>query len=85
MSNARPADYSTTDVRVTTFPRATVTTTAHYKTKNTVHSTTSNASGVAVVPYEISGATPGYRVIVIVSARSGSRTATCSTSFTPIK
>ena len=83
MSNYRPADYTTTDVRVRTAPRARVTTTAHYRTVNRTHYRTASATGHATVPYYISGATPGYRVVVDVSVRKGTRTGHCRTSFTP--
>ena len=40
-------------------------------------------AGKATVPYYISGATPGYRVVVRVYVSKGSRKGTCSTSFLP--
>jgi hypothetical protein len=83
MSNAHPADYTTTDVRVHTAARAHVTTVAHYKTTNTRHHRTAGSKGNATVPYYISGATPGYKVTVSVSVAKGNRTGSCSTSFTP--
>jgi len=83
MSNSRPSDYSTTYVNVSTVAHASVTTTAHYKTKNTSHSATANGSGKASVPYRISGATPGFRVVVSVSVHKGGKSGSCSTSFTP--
>jgi hypothetical protein len=83
MSNAHPADYTTTDVRVHTAAHAHVTTVAHYRTTNTKHHRTAGSKGNATVPYYISGATPGYRIKVSVSVVKGSRTGSCSTSFTP--
>jgi hypothetical protein len=83
MSNARPADYTTTDVRVHTAAHAHVTTVAHYRTTSTTHHRTAGSKGNATVPYYISGATPGYKVKVSVSVVKGSRTGSCSTSFTP--
>ena len=83
MSNAHPADYTTTDVRVHTAAHARVTTVAHYRTTKTTHHRTAGSKGNATVPYYISGATPGYRVNVSVSVVKGSKTGTCSTSFTP--
>lgn len=83
MSNAHPADYTTTDVRVHTASRAHVTTVAHYKTTKTRHHRTAGSKGNATVPYYISGATPGYKVTVSVSVAKGNRTGSCSTSFTP--
>jgi hypothetical protein len=83
MSNGHPKDYTTIDVRVSTVGHAGVTTVAHYKTVNRKHSGAANAKGLASIPYYISGATVGYRVKVSVSVKSGSRTGSCSTSFTP--
>jgi hypothetical protein len=83
MSNSRPKDYTTTDVRVSTAGKASVTTVAHYRTVTRKHHRTANAKGRATVPYYISGATPGYRVKVDVYVSKGKRTASCSTSFTP--
>lgn len=83
MSNAHPADYTTTDVRVHTAARSHVTTVAHYKTTKTRHHRTAGSKGNATVPYYISGATPGYKVTVSVSVAKGNRTGSCSTSFTP--
>jgi len=83
MSNSHPADYTTTDVRVHTTAGARVTTVAHYRTTSTKHHGTAGGKGNAVISYYISGATPGYRVKVSVSVTRGSRTGSCSTSFTP--
>lgn|ERR1022692_301915 len=83
MSTSHPRDYTTIDVRVRTVGSARVTTVAHYKTVNRTHRRTASVRGLAVVPYYISGATPGYRVKVSVSVRSGARKGSCSTSFTP--
>ena len=83
MSNSRPADYTTTDVRVQTVGYAEVTAVAHYKTVNRKHSHQANRKGAATIWYYISGATPGYRVVVDVSVRSGRRTGFCWTSFIP--
>lgn len=83
MSNSHPADYTTIRVRVRTVAFAGVRTVAHYKTVNRKHFGTANARGHARIPYYISGATPGRRVKVSVTVRSGSRKGHCSTSFTP--
>jgi len=83
MSNAHPADYTYTDVRVHTGDFAAVTTVAHYRTTNTTHHGTAGRKGNVSISYYISGATPGYTVQVSVSVREGSRTGSCSTSFTP--
>ncbi len=83
MSNSHPADYTTTDVRVRTVAHAGVTTVAHYRTVSRKHHRTANTAGKATVPYYISGATPGYKVVVDVYVHKGSRKGSCSTSFTP--
>ena len=83
MSNSHPRDYTTTDVRVRTAAHAGVTTVAHYRTVNRRHHRTANARGRATVPYYISGATPGYKVIVDVYVSKGNRKGSCKTSFTP--
>ena len=82
MSNNHPADYTTTYVRVRTTGGAAVTTVAHYKT--TSHKKTGSAGiGDATIGYYISGATPGYRVVVSVRVAHDSRSGNCSTWFTP--
>ena len=83
VSNARPAQYSTVDVLVGTKAGASVTTTAHYKTTDNVKTTHASTSGTAIVAYEISRATSGYRVMVSVAVALGGARASCSTSFTP--
>jgi hypothetical protein len=83
MSISYPKDYTTTDVRVRTAARGAVTTVAHYKTVNRTYHRTANAAGSATVPYYISGATPGYKVVVSVSVKLGVRTGHCSTWFVP--
>jgi hypothetical protein len=83
MSNAHPADYTTTKVRVRTADHARVVTVAHYKTTNHKKVRHANSHGRATIPYYISGATPGYTVQVTVSVTRGRRSGSCSTSFTP--
>jgi hypothetical protein len=83
MSNAKPKQYSTTSVLVSTVARAGVTTTAKYKTTNTVRRSVANVLGKATVPYLISGATPGFTVVVSVEVTSGGKKASCSTKFVP--
>jgi hypothetical protein len=83
MSNSHPAQYTTTDVRVRTAARAYVTTVAHYKTVNRTYHRHANASGRATVPYYISGATAGRKVVVKVYVSRPGRKGHCSTSFTP--
>lgn len=81
MSNSHPADYTTTDVDVVTSPGASITTVAYYRTVISMKATFE--SGSAVIPYYISGATPGFTVKVGVLVVDGGRTASCLTRFTP--
>ena len=83
MSNNHPADYTTTDVRVHTVGYASVTTVAHYKTTNHKKTGTAGVRGNATIAYYISGATPGYRVVVSVRVVHGNRSGNCSTWFIP--
>ena len=83
VSTSSPADYTTVDVYVHTAAGASVTTVAHYKTTDHPQTAVADGAGQATIAYDISGATPGYQVAVDVSVSSGSRTAQCSTSFTP--
>ena len=83
MSNNRPKDYTTIYVNVGTVRYAGVTTVAHYKTVNRMHTGEANAEGNAKIGYYISGATPGYKVVVSVHVVRGDRSGNCSTSFIP--
>ena len=83
VSNSQPADYSTVDVYVRTAAGAAVTTVANYKTTSHQKSATADTLGRATVPYDISDATRGYRVMVEVTVRASGAAAHCSTSFTP--
>jgi hypothetical protein len=80
MSNSSPAQYTDVTANITsTVPNAAVTVAKHYKTTTSYDSGATNASGNAAVPFDISGATIGYPVSVVVTVGA----ATCSTSFTP--
>ena len=83
MSNNHPRDYTTTDVRVHTAARASVTTVAHYRTTNHKKTGTAGKKGNASIGYYISGATPGYKVVVSVRVARGKRSGSCSTWFIP--
>lgn len=83
MSNSHPRDYTTIKVNVHTAAFAGVTTVAHYRTTNTTHHGTAGRRGNVSISYYISGATPGYKVKVSVSVKSGARRGSCATSFTP--
>jgi hypothetical protein len=83
MSSAHPADFTTTTVNVKSVSDVRITTVAHYRTVNRVHHGRSDNQGKAGIPYYISGATPGFRVIVDVTVKWPHRTGTCQTSFVP--
>jgi hypothetical protein len=83
VSKSHPADYTTTDVNVRTAAAAEVFTVAHYKTVNRAYYRVAGSGGRATVGYYVSGATPGYRVVVDVTVVSGHQANSCSTSFTP--
>lgn len=83
VSNSHPSDYTTTDVNVRTAAAAEVFTVAHYKTVNRAYFRVAGSGGRATVAYYVSGATPGYKVVVDVTVVSGHQANSCSTSFTP--
>jgi hypothetical protein len=83
MTNSRPRDYTSTGVKVSTVPFARIKTVAHYRTVTHPKYRTANAHGRRTVWYYISGATPGYRVVVDVYVSRHRHTGSCSTSFTP--
>jgi hypothetical protein len=85
VSNSSPADYTTLTIYVQTTAGALVTTVAHYKTTDHQKATVASSTGQATVAYYISGATPGYTVLVDVTAVAAGRPAYCSTSFTPAR
>lgn len=83
MSNNRPRDYTTIYVKVHTTGYAAVTTVAHYRTTSHKKTGTAGKRGNASIGYYISGATPGYKVVVSVRVVRGHRSGSCSTSFIP--
>jgi hypothetical protein len=83
MTNSRPRDYTTTGVRVRTVAHARVVTVAHYRTTDHRKAGRANGHGRATIWYNVSGATPGFRVTVDVRVSRGRRTGSCSTSFVP--
>ena len=83
VSNSHPADYTTTNVKVRTAAGAEVFTVAHYKTVNRAYYRVAGPRGRATVGYYVSGATPGYKVVVDVTVVRGHQANGCSTSFTP--
>jgi len=83
VDNPRPTDYSTITVFVHTLGGAHIKTTAHYRTTSKVENTVASRSGSAVVSYRISRATSGFRVVITVQVRNGTRSGACKTYFTP--
>jgi hypothetical protein len=83
VSNSHPADYTTTDVKVRTAASAEAFTVAHYKTVNRAYYRIAGSGGRATISYYVSGATPGYKVVVDVTVVEGHQANSCSTSFTP--
>jgi hypothetical protein len=84
VSSTSPADYTTVNIEVRTAAGASVTTVAHYKSTDHPKSAVADGAGHATVAYDVSGATPGYKVRVNVTASAGARAAHCFTSFTPV-
>jgi hypothetical protein len=70
-------------VRVRTVAGAKVFTVAHYKTVNRAYYRLASSAGRATVGYYVSGATPGYKVVVDITVVTGHQANSCSTSFTP--
>jgi hypothetical protein len=83
MSNGRPYQFTTTRLIVTTAGGALVQATAHYLTTSVPEAALASKQGTASIPFYISWSTPWYRVNMNVQVSQGSRTASCSTSFTP--
>jgi hypothetical protein len=83
MTDTHPADYTSTGVKVSTTAFARIETVAHYKTVTHPKYATANGVGKQTIWYYISGATPGYRVVVDVYVSRNGRNGSCSTSFTP--
>jgi hypothetical protein len=83
MTNSRPRDYTSTGVKVRSVRYAYITTVAHYRTVKHVKHRTANDHGRRTIWYYISGASPGYRVVVKVYVSRHGRKGSCSTSFVP--
>jgi hypothetical protein len=83
MTSSHPADYTSTGVKVGTAASADIETVAHYRTVAHRKYATASSSGRKTVWYYISGATPGYRVVVDVYVSQDGRKGSCSTAFTP--
>ncbi len=84
MTVPRPRQNSTTVVHITGLEaRAAVSTLAHYRSTNTRHTAVAGVNRVANVPYLVSRATKGYKVVAQVTASLGTTRWACSTSFIP--
>jgi hypothetical protein len=83
VSNSHPSDYTTTDVKVRTLAGTEVFTVAHYKTVSRAYFRIAGSDGRATAGYYVSGATPGYKVVVDVTVVRGHQANSCLTSFTP--
>lgn len=83
MTDSHPADYTDTGVKVRTAAGADIETAAHYRTTTHRKYATASSAGTKTVWYYISGATPGYKVVVDVYVSRDGRTGSCATSFTP--
>lgn len=83
MSDYHPRDYATIDVYVKTKEHAKVTTTADTSRPTRRIMPKANGHGEASIEYEISRATPGYKVHVDVTVKKHGKTGSCSTWFTP--
>ena len=68
MTVVYPKDYTYDSVIVRTAPGASVRTVAYYKTTSTVKLAKAGPKGFATLRYYISSATPGFRVVVNVTA-----------------
>lgn len=56
---------------------------AHYRTKTNTHHAEIDGTGAGHTTYNISGATIGYKVVVVVTVTKGGRTGKCQTYFIP--
>jgi hypothetical protein len=82
-SNSRPKDRSTEYIEVITAKGAKVTAVAHFRNGTETRTATANSRGDAILAYAVGDATPGYRVVVTVSATSGHNHAVTTTYFIP--
>jgi hypothetical protein len=83
VTRRHPADETSVGIRVRTIPDARIKVVAHYKTTNHSKVAHAGANGRRTVWYDISGATPGYRVKVDVRVSRHGKKGSCSTWFTP--
>jgi hypothetical protein len=83
VSTSRPKDRSIEYIEVTTAKGAKVTAVAHFRGGAETRTATANSRGDAILAYAVGNATPGYRVIVTVTATSGHNHAVTTTYFDP--
>jgi hypothetical protein len=83
MTRGRPYQFTTTTVRVSTVKGALVQATASYLTTSVTEAGIAGRNGVARIPFYTGLSTPWRKVPVTVTVIVGSRSASCSTSFTP--
>lgn len=89
MSNSAPAQNTTISAMVSVTKGglaaagAKVTIACHYKSTTSTYGGVTDAAGVATIPFGISRASIGYRVVVDVTVSLNGETTTASTSFTP--
>ena len=83
VSNSRPNDRSTEYIEVTTARGAKVTAVAHFRNGTETRTATASSRGDAILAYAVGNATPGYRVVVTVTATSGHNHAVTTTYFIP--
>jgi hypothetical protein len=83
VSTSRPRDRSIEYIEVNTAKGAKVTAVAHFRNGTETRIATASSRGDAILAYAVGNATPGYRVIVTVTATSGHNHAVTSTYFTP--
>ena len=83
VSNSRPKDHGTEYIEVTTARGAKVTAVAHFRNGTETRTATASSRGDAILAYAVGNATPGYRVVVTVTATSGHNHAVTTTYFIP--
>ena len=84
VSVTNPKQNTVVTVRVAKISAAaSITTVAHYKSKNTTNTGRANAKGLGSTTYKIGPATKKYKVVVDVTAVKGAQKWTCRTAFTP--
>jgi hypothetical protein len=83
VATSRPRDRSIEYIEVTTAKGAKVTAVAHFRNGTQTRTITADSRGHATIAYAVGNATPGYRVVVTVTATSGHSHAVTATYFTP--